>query len=346
MMKYLLRPGLVLLVVLFNGAAMAAPAASLTLAEVTAHPERWPAEIAVPRDLRFNGGKSVPKGRLVRVVDIEGDAVVVDAGAGLVFTLPLAECDFLARANAAWAQLTPEQRAVTPGRLPQDRDLWPLRVICFSEFTLRDGTTLKGGAEYELVACEAKGVKLYDAAHRTTLSAAYKDTDIVERARALVSVPVAERPSSIAATLRGHLVDAAGQPVDSADLEQTQVFALYFGASWCPPCRAFSPGFVQYIKSVAAANPRLSVVLLSNDKVDAQLFGYMRAENMPWPALPLSRLMLSPRLLAYSKGSIPQLVIVDRQGKILADSYRGNTYVGPQAAQRELDRILQSGAAR
>ena len=45
-------------------------------------------------------------------------------------------------------------------------------------------------------------------------------------------------------------------------------------------------------------------------------------------------------------GSIPQLTIVDRQGKVIADSWSGNTYVGPKQALAGLDRAVKSGAAK
>jgi len=37
---------------------------------------------------------------------------------------------------------------------------------------------------------------------------------------------------------------------------------------------------------------------------------------------------------------------VDRQGKILADSYRGSSYIGPMPAMQQLEKILGTGAAK
>jgi nucleoredoxin len=325
---------------------MAAPPSTLTLNDLRNSPERWPAEITVPKDLRFQGGRSVKQGQRVRVIELSGTEVVVNDGKGLVFGLPIAETDLLARANEAWAALTPAQREITAVTLMQDRDLWPLRVRSVDEYELNNGTLLKAGSEYELLSVGRNEVQLFSREHRVSLKASLPATDLIARARALALVPAEQRPSRIAAALRGTLVDAAGQPADPAGLEATQVFALYYGASWCGPCRKFSPDLVKFVNRVGPANPRLTVVLMSNDKSDAAMYGYMREEKMPWVAMPLDKVNAQPALTGYVKGGIPHLVVVDRQGKILADSYRGTTYIGPMAAMQQLEQILATGVAK
>lgn len=335
-----------LFLVSFSGPIVAAPPSTLTQNDLRNSPERWPAEITVPKDLRFQGGRSVKQGQRVRVVEVSGSEVVVDDGKGLVFGLPIAETDLLARANEAWAALTPAQREITAAMLTEDRALWPLRVRSADEYELNDGTRFKAGGEYDLLSVGRNEVQLYSREHRTTLKAALASTDLIARARALALLPVEQRPSRIAAALRGTLVDASGKPADPAGLEATQVFALYYGASWCGPCRKFSPDLVKFVNRVGPANPRLTVVLMSNDKSDAAMYGYMREEKMPWVAMPLDKLNAQPVLTGYVKGGIPHLVIVDRQGKILADSYRGKTYIGPMAAMQQLEQILATGVAK
>jgi nucleoredoxin len=345
-MKAPLKLPALLLMGLFFVRAFAAAPSTLTLNDLRQNPERWPAAIAVPKDLSFKGGATVKKGQTVKVSDLKGNEVIVDSGTGLVFGLPVAETDFVARANEAWAKLTSEQREITVAGLVDDRSLWPVKVRSFAEFRLGNGGVIKSGGEYELIAVARDGVKLLAPEYNTTLRVEPPATDLIERARALVLVPPAQRPSRIAAVLHGNLVDASGRATNPAGLEDTQVFALYFGASWCPPCRAFSPELVKFIERVGPANPRLTVVLVSSDKTDAAMFNYMKEEKMPWAALPRERLTKSPSLVAYTKGGIPQLVIVDRQGTVLADSYRGSSYVGPQVAMAELEKILATGVAK
>src|SRR4029078_12728540 len=134
----------------------------------------------------------------------------------------------------------------------------------------------------------------------------------------------------IADAIKASLVDADGKPVKKDDLDQTKLFALYYGASWRGPCRQFSPSLVKYVNQVAAANPKLTVVLVSFDEKDEEMLKYMKEEKMPWAAIPMAASKKSHLLRSYGKGSIPQLMIVDKYGKVLANSYNGNTYVGPK----------------
>ncbi len=331
---------------LSSAALFAAAPATLTLADLRNNPERWPSSVTIPRDLQFQGGVTVKKGQVVKVVELENADVVVDAGNNFVFGFPLQETDFVAQANVLWAKLTPEQREITAATLADDRSLWPLRAKCSGEFRFGNGTTLKAGGEYEVQAVLRDKVQLYSAQYNTTLNTPLQSTDVVAQARALALIPAEQRPSRIASVLRGQLMDATGKATEPAKLEETQVFALYYGASWCGPCRRFSPDFVKFIDRVQAANPRLTVVMLSNDKSDEQLFGYMKEEKMPWLAMPLDKVNKVPLLTGYTKGGIPQLVIVDRQGKVLADSYQGSTYLGPKVAMDGLDKILATGVAK
>ncbi len=337
---------LVLTVGLSSASLFAAAPSVLTLADVRNNPERWPAVVTMPRDLQFQGGAMVKKGQVVKVVELEGADVVVDAGNGLVFNFPLQETDFVAQANGLWSKLTPEQREITAATLADDRSLWPLRARCSGEFRFGNGTTLKAGGEYEVQAVLRDKVQLYSSQYNVTLNTSLQSTDVLAQARALALVPAEKRPSRVASALHGRLVDATGQATEPAKLEETQVFALYYGASWCGPCRRFSPDFVKFVDRVGPDNPHLTVVMLSNDKSDAQLFGYMQEEKMPWLAMPLDKVNRIPLLTGYTKGGIPQLVIVDRQGKVLADSYQGANYLGPKVAMDGLEKILATGVAK
>jgi thiol-disulfide isomerase/thioredoxin len=331
-------------VLLFSASFGAAPA-TLTLNELRDHPERWPAKITLPRDFKFTGGAAARKGQVVQVIELKGAEVVVDAGNNLVFNLPVVGTDFLANANVDWATLTPAQRDLDAAVLLADPTLWPLRVKSFNGFRLENGTELPPNTEFDLVSFKQDGVTLYSEKNKSTLGADLKDTDLIARARELVLVPASQRPSRIAAALRGNLVDKTGKSV-APKLDDTQVFALYYGARWCAPCRKFSPSFVKYVNEISADNPKLTVVLMSNDKADADMLGYMKAESMPWVAMPLAKLNVAPLFLGYTKNAIPQLVIVDRSGKILADSYKGDRYVGPEVALKDLGKLIASGAAR
>lgn len=327
--------------------AQTAPPETLTLQDLQGRPDRWPAEVTIKRDLNFGDAK-LTAGQKVKVLEYNGgDEVGVDAGNNQLFEIDQKDCDLLEGANAAWSKLTPDQRALDKKTVIQDMSLWPTKVRCTSGFVLNSGKEVPPNSEFELMWIQPNGgVTLWEPEGKAKLGARIEQTDAVARARELISIDPAKRPSRIASALKGVMVDAEGKPVTKDDLDQQTVFALYYGASWCAPCRKFSPDLVKYVNSVAADNPKLTVVLMSNDEKDSEMLKYMQEEKMPFAAVPMKAMQSSPALYYYLGGGIPQLTIVDRNGKILADSIGRTGYVGPKPAMAGLDKVLKSGAAK
>jgi nucleoredoxin len=142
----------------------------------------------------------------------------------------------------------------------------------------------------------------------------------------------------------GRLVRLEGQdtkPVDAAKLAGVKYYALYFSAAWCGPCRAFTPELVKAYAELKQAHPEFELVFVSADRSAAEMLGYMREDRMPWPAVKYD--LREPQVLGYSGPGIPCLVLVDAQGKVLADTFRGADYLGPQQALAATRRILKGG---
>jgi len=66
----------------------------------------------------------------------------------------------------------------------------------------------------------------------------------------------------------------------------------------------------------------------------------MRETGMPWPAIEYSKLASVPALQKYAGKGIPDLVIVDASGKVLADSFVSGKYVGPAKVLDDLSTIF------
>jgi thiol-disulfide isomerase/thioredoxin len=88
-------------------------------------------------------------------------------------------------------------------------------------------------------------------------------------------------------------VDAGGKmvPVDVKDLEG-KVVGLYFSASWCPPCKRFTPVLAEAYKHLQKDGKPFEVVFVSLDNDPNAYANYLRA--MPWLAVPYgTKFMLS-----------------------------------------------------
>lgn len=127
-------------------------------------------------------------------------------------------------------------------------------------------------------------------------------------------------------------------------LAEKKLFLIYFSAHWCPPCRLFTPGLVNYYNEVVAKHPEFDVIFVSRDKSPFGMETYMREANMPWPAIEYEKIPAKPGIQRYAGRGIPDLVLVDGTGKVLADSYQGDQYVGPAKVLQTLDKILSQGS--
>lgn len=146
--------------------------------------------------------------------------------------------------------------------------------------------------------------------------------------------------------LAGKLVRLQGsgwQPVDAATLGSVKYYALYYSASWCGPCKAFTPDLVRDYRQLKAQYPQFEVVFISSDHNVAAMRDYMREDRMAWPALKYEARSGAEELMRYGGPGIPCLVLVDDKGAVLSDSFEGDNYVGPRKVLADAKRILQSG---
>jgi thiol-disulfide isomerase/thioredoxin len=146
--------------------------------------------------------------------------------------------------------------------------------------------------------------------------------------------------------VKGDLVkwgNGAVTPFDDGTLANKKLFLIYFSAHWCNPCRLFTPGLVNYYNEMAAKHPEFDLIFVSRDKSPFGMETYMRETNMPWPAIDFQKVATKAGILKYEGEGIPDLVLVDASGKVLADSFQGKQYVGPAKVLQALDAILSKG---
>jgi Thiol-disulfide isomerase and thioredoxins len=148
------------------------------------------------------------------------------------------------------------------------------------------------------------------------------------------SAPAKSEPSPLADALYGKLVGVRDGMVDTLALDHltgTDAIAVYYSASWCGPCRRFTPQLVAAYHEIKARHPEFEIVFVSADRDERSMKRYMLDANMPWAALRYSDTRRDHPLSVYRESGIPNLVFIDRQGRVLSKSFdaHGN-YLGPQ----------------
>jgi nucleoredoxin len=157
------------------------------------------------------------------------------------------------------------------------------------------------------------------------------------------SATPAPATNATAALLGGKLVTCNGkkfEDFDSAQLGSKKYLAVYFSASWCPPCRKFTPELVQMYKRKKAAREKFDIIFVSADKTEEAMLGYMKDYDMAWPAVAYDKLQGNP-LRKYGGRGIPCLVVLDENGTVVSHSYEGENYVGPTKVMKDLEKLLK-----
>ena len=123
-------------------------------------------------------------------------------------------------------------------------------------------------------------------------------------------------------TFKGTLTNAAGEEVPVSSLKGKMV-GVYFSASWCGPCRAFTPQLVKFHKETAQEN-ELEIVFVSCDKSEKDMMAYMKKDSMPFLAVPFDSATRSELKSKLKISGIPTLIIYGKDGKLITRQARAD----------------------
>jgi len=133
--------------------------------------------------------------------------------------------------------------------------------------------------------------------------------------------------SVLAQLLGPKLLSKGGEVSTSEALGGKGAVALYFSAHWCPPCRGFTPKFVEWYEKDLKAKG-LEVVFMSSDKDESAFKEYY--DEMPWLALPYSARDIKDTLNSkYKVQGIPTIVILGQDGSVISKDGRSDISEDP-----------------
>ncbi len=107
-----------------------------------------------------------------------------------------------------------------------------------------------------------------------------------------------------------------GETVELDDIRGAgKAIGLYFSASWCGPCHAFTPELVKTYNKLKEQGTDFEIVFVSSDRDTASFQKYF--SSMPWLAIPPGdrrKALLSTR---FEVAGIPTFVMLDGNGETI-----------------------------
>ena len=126
---------------------------------------------------------------------------------------------------------------------------------------------------------------------------------------------------------------SAGGVADLAGL-RGKVVLLNFWATWCGPCKAEIPWFIEFAKRYQSAGFEVLGVSMDDDGWDS-VRPFIAARNISFP------IVLGDDRLASRYGgveSLPETILIDRSGKI---AFKHVGLVSRQDLEQQISRLLQ-----
>jgi hypothetical protein len=339
---------------------------ALTWPELARRPELWPAQVTVKVAMKFQGGATVSAGQKANVVQVKATEIdLITTDGKTSFAADPDETDVLAVAGAACAKLTPKQRELTYAAIAQQKDLWPYRVTITRGFSLTPGKNVPVGDQVLVKDVLADKVDVVSEKLNARFGVAVSATDLMAQAREFVENPQAgprllvmkkqaedalaamqkakadeiKAKGQVVVELEGKLINSqTGQPEPLDNAALPKYFVFLRGQSTCPITRGFAPTFIKYCAENQPKHPEFEVIYLTiEDLPETKKFAQELGFN--WRTVTYENTTM-PSVNPTIDGRIPQLIVMDRNGKVLANGIQSTA---PTALQ-QLDALLKQSS--
>lgn len=135
-------------------------------------------------------------------------------------------------------------------------------------------------------------------------------------------VPQTSGPDSVFDDfLWGKLVTLEGEEFKPALITRKpgKYYAFYYTASWCGPCRKFTPLLVDWYEE--NKNDNIEIFLISSDRGEEAMLNYAKSKHMPWPHVVFDQVRTFKAKFREKHGvrGIPMLIVCDAEGKVLGN---------------------------
>jgi hypothetical protein len=126
--------------------------------------------------------------------------------------------------------------------------------------------------------------------------------------------------------------------------EAPDIVGLFFSTALSPYGREFMPVLVDYYEDTKREYPNFELIFISTDPDADTMRNYVQEYEVPFPVLSYNMARNLPSELRRLRGrGVPNLVLVGPDGAKIADSFRGDDYIGPEPVLDTLSTLLEYG---
>ena len=296
-----------------------AGAQELTWSQLVQHPELWPAQCHLKHGFDFQSGAKVNAGDTVDVLEIHAKQVEVGTttGKNFAFDVKPDDTDVLEAAQAAYAKLTPKQRALTYAAIFQNKNLWPYRLTLKDTLDLGGGRRVNKGDQVIWRAVKGNRLTVGSEKYDTQFEVDPQETDLMEQARKYVELPDGA-PSRMIVELQPNLINAAtGQPDPLNTNSLPRYFAFIRAANFCPMSQRFMPQLVKFYQDMKPKHPDFEVIYLSCDGQLPAMEKFAQDNGFSWPTVTYQRSGYLFELIPHFQTLMPQFTVMDQRGQVL-----------------------------
>ncbi len=121
--------------------------------------------------------------------------------------------------------------------------------------------------------------------------------------------------------LWGKLVSLQGEELKTAKISSKpkKYYVFYYTASWCGPCRKFTPSLVEWYNK--NKNDNFEIFLISSDRNEPAMVNYAKSKKMEWPHVAYDQIKAFKTKFRSEHGvrGIPMLIVCTPDGKVLGN---------------------------
>lgn len=129
------------------------------------------------------------------------------------------------------------------------------------------------------------------------------------------------KESEMAKALSGKTVTLEGKSLKKHDIfagKAPEYYLVYWGASWCGPCRQAAPKLAELYDAKVASATNVEFVHVSCDLDEAKMKEFMKDMKFKFPAVPMTKAGKIKILDDMKPSSIPTYKLLDSAGKVIA----------------------------